>query len=202
MIKNGSGNALMWDEFCKHAVGGAVCWSNWTWKCENLKQIQHKYPRTMTARYIPWLLPCPFTSVASRFSKYGHCVKRDSQTLVCVFKQEEEDHGGKMKIICRGFLPPHHPPSLTPSHSLSLSLPPSSAHFRRHSSEPFRRFPEEIGANKGTQLVWSVTWGRKTSVFRSPNLSKVVVSMDLTVLNATWQRPRRRSTEVCNLHDV
>lgn len=124
MIKNGSGNALMWAEFCKHAVGGAVCWSNWTWKCENLKQIQHKYPRTMTARYIPWLLPCPFTGAASRFSKYGHCVKRDSQTLVCVFKQEEEHHGGKMKIICRGFLPPHHPPSLTPSLSLSLCLLP------------------------------------------------------------------------------
>lgn len=91
-----------------------------------------------------------------------------------VFKQEEEHDGGKKKIICQGFLLPSPlpPPNLTSSHSPSASFPCTSPH---HSFNPFRRFPEGTGANKGTQLTRCITWGRKTSFFCSPNISKVVV---------------------------
>lgn len=44
MNKNGSRNALIWDEFCKHAVGGAVGWE------VLLEQMKYKCPRTKTER--------------------------------------------------------------------------------------------------------------------------------------------------------
>ncbi|TNM86676.1 hypothetical protein fugu_006906 [Takifugu bimaculatus] len=115
-----------------------------------------------------------------------------------VFKREEEHDGGKKKIICQGFLLPSPlpPPNLTSSHSPSASFPCTPHH---HSFNPFRRFPEGTGANKGTQLARSRE--EEKHPFSAHQISAKWLS-DLTVLNAPWQRPWSCGTESHLLHDV